>query len=62
MSKKIYKCEIKLSLPIDEVNLIEKIAQKESKTKGEVLLEFLNDSPKWVEKVKKWKKLSEEIV
>jgi hypothetical protein len=60
--KKTYKCDIRVSLPIDEANLIEKIAQKEGKTKGEILLEFLEDSPKWVEKTAKWKKLSEEVV
>ena len=62
MSKKTYKCDIRLSLPIDEANLIEKIAQKEGKTKGEILLEFLNASPKWIEKIAKWKKISEEVI
>ncbi|MDR2790239.1 MAG: hypothetical protein LBB59_04625 [Campylobacteraceae bacterium] len=62
MDNKTYKCEIKISLPIDEVNLIEKIAQKERKTKGEILLEFLNASPKWIDKITKWKEFGKEVV
>jgi hypothetical protein len=42
--------------------LIEKIAEKEKKSKGEILLNFLNDSPQWAEKIKKWKQFSEEVI
>ncbi|MDR2099977.1 MAG: hypothetical protein LBP40_04005 [Campylobacteraceae bacterium] len=62
MDKKTYKCEIRISLPIDEANLIEKIAEKEKKTKGEVIIHFLNTSPLWKEKIAKWKQFIEGIV
>jgi hypothetical protein len=62
MKNKEYKCEIKLYIPIDEANLIEKIAEKEKKSKGEILLNFLNNSPQWAEKIKKWKQFSEEVI
>jgi hypothetical protein len=62
MDKKTYKCEIRISLPIDEVNLLEKLAEKEQKSKGEILLEFLSSSPEWIDKVAKWKQCIKEVV
>ncbi len=62
MKEKVYTCEIKVYMPIDEVNLIERIAKKEKKAKGAIISQYLSDSPLWAKKLEAWKKTTEDIV